>query len=240
MILSQRDEGEGRDTGSGGGAELRAVRRRRSCLVYGLLLLATTILACSIYWWGYCGILRKPTVRQPPIRADELFLDPRVFSENWQGNSAPRSAKEDYPTAEEAREFAVWSPRDVVIADQIILHYRDSQEASGAFAEIHRAKFRLDNTVRWESLDTQIYENRVADEFAAVVLHLPGSDVYLLVARYDEFISIFNLSMPPAYMDDREIATILEAIDARMSEHLHKAIREVPLPTVTPIPTRPN
>ena len=194
--------------------------------------LIIVLCVCSVITAG-CAILQAGEEVTPGPGMSARVLDASAFREDWVLCMGPwpppdRAAGERGESdslyvqfchdAEECRDFG---------AEQGLFLYRDEAAANAAFdRDFSLREFPDLGTsmlTGWNVPDEWAYQSRVADEleFACAEVDIdrvgPPEWRCKCVARYAQYISTLNSVLSPQCMSLRDLAQVLEAIDARMA-----------------------
>lgn len=167
----------------------------------------------------------------------ELFVDPSAFPTRWAIDKElypiPEMALvEDYHAEEGYLRVLIpegFKPQDDLWASHMILRYHNRWEAAVAFSLNWPGAFYAyfpDAVSEWKEPEDWDYSSTVADRFRFACVHFKDARGHktqcTAMAQYDEFISVFEIHLPPNVITLEDVKRILQIIDKRMANYLKK------------------
>lgn len=194
--------------------------------------LARILIVCSLAMVGLtsCYYLAIPARRDPPVAARDLLLDETALPVGWRAASvyAIRPGSVDYE-GDEALEVEFRGPKLPEGQDGAyhrIFRFKNAALAANAFQRMRSDRYFFAEAEDYASYPYNWqYYSPLADSWRFACA-FRGCGV---IARYDEFVSVFGTSMTTSAMTPAALEAALKAIDARMADKLGKK------PVVTPI-----
>lgn len=197
--------------------------------------LARILILCSLTMvvLTSCYYLEIPARRDPPVAARDLLLNETALPVGWRAADiyTIRPGAADHE-GDEALEVELRGPRLPEGQDGAyhrVFRFRNATLAANAYQ-----RMQSDTLIFAEAEDYARhpedwqYRSPAADEWRFACAY-NGCGV---IARYDEFISVFGASMTTPSMTPAALEDALKAIDARMTDKLGK--KPVATPTSNP------
>jgi hypothetical protein len=189
------------------------------------LLLFSVLMLCTV-----AGCSATPTPKVRDFRIDDLLIDLSIFPSGWYVDSPP-SHTTDSKGQVDGRYIQFRSEGFVARSMHTVYQYRDSRTAAYWYRE-YLPFGSAERLTSWEVPSELPYESKVAAQFrfaCADFRQNPGDDserlrACLAAGQYDEYVSIFSISMSPDDMAEHipysYLERILKAIDERMAHYL--------------------
>ncbi len=170
-----------------------------------------------------CALIAIPSHRDPPVALRDLLVDETALPAGWRAgavSSIPRGASDDH--GDETLMIGFSGPPLLQGQDgayHIIYRFKNPALAARVYIKMqndviyfHEAGDNGKYPADWQ------YRSLVADDwrFACIVGRCG------VIARYDEFVSVFSASMTTPAMTPAALEAALKAIDARMADKLGK------------------
>lgn len=175
-----------------------------------------------------------PTPRVRDFSIEELLIDVSVFPPGWRVVRGPGQLPyEIRPRGVEDHLYIQFSPeRLAASATHQVYQFRSEGTAAEEYRRVPPMSFyNADRITRWKAPKELQYQSPVADQFRFECADFHGgyprvrSKDCIAMGRYDEYISIFSLSVsPPEDMTEHMalLERILKVIDERMAHYLGK------------------
>lgn len=183
------------------------------------------MILCSLTMVGLtsCYYLAIPAHRDLPVAARDLLLDERALPVGWRAGDvyAIRPGSADYE-GDEAVEVEFRGPRLSEGQDGAahrVYRFKNATLAAKAYQRMQsNILFFADANDNYRHPEGWQYRSPIADNWRfACAFHGCG-----VIARYDEFVSVFGASLTTSAMTPAALEAALRAIDARMADKLGK------------------
>jgi|WetSurMetagenome_2_1015567.scaffolds.fasta_scaffold62056_1 hypothetical protein len=174
-----------------------------------------------------------PFHREPPVALRDLLVSETALPAGWKAgevSSIPRGASNDY--GDETLQIGFSGPPSLQGQDgayHLINRFRNPTLAANVYGEMQKDVIFFGETGDHGKHPTDWqYRSPIADDWRFAC----DSGGCGVIARYDEFISVFSTSMTTPAMTPAALEAALKAIDARIADNLGK--KPVATPTKNP------